>query len=165
MASCKWCGKSGLFLSLTKNGLCKICDIEIVSDIFQKQMLINDSTQIIQASENVDTIVSRFDFIVDILNSLSKYEQKGIPTLNPPPSKALEIMSPSERDNHIVYGLDKEFGRLKLKVNSLKTNKAKVTNIQNFITKMENFQELMLDNTQLNKLSREVKKYLQIYNA
>jgi hypothetical protein len=86
MATCKWCGISGLFQTVTNNGLCRTCDIRIMSEIIQKQYLINDSTEIIQASKNVDTIVSRFDFIVKNLKGLLLYEQKGIPTLKTPPS-------------------------------------------------------------------------------
>jgi hypothetical protein len=74
-------------------------------------------------------------------------------------------MSPIERDNHIVYGLEKEFGKLKRKMDTLKTNKAKVTNIGNFKSKMEQYQESMLDKTQLDELTKEVKEYLSIYTV
>lgn len=132
MAKCKWCGKSGIFLSLSKNGLCNTCEIIVVSEIVQAQKHINESTEIIQQSANTDTIVSRFDFIVDKLKALRRFEEKGIPTIIPPPSKSLEVMSSSERDNHIVYGLEKELEKLKSALLTLKTKRGKTNSIEKF---------------------------------
>lgn len=155
MAKCKWCGKSGLFLSISKNGLCNICEIIVVSEVVQYQRLINESTVIIQQSSNTDTIVSRFDFIVDKLNSLSRFEKKEIPTIIPPPSIALETMSPVERDNNIVYGLEKELGKLKLALTGLKTNTAKMNRVNKFLVRCQDYAKQMINPTLLEKIQEE----------
>jgi hypothetical protein len=145
MAKCKWCDKSGLFLSLSKNGLCNTCEIIVVSEVVQAQQHINASTEVIQQSSNTDTIVSRFDFIVEKLIALQRFEKKGIPTLIPPPSKSLEIMTPSERDNHIVYGLEKDQEKLRHALRELKTIKGKNNAIIRFKVRCEDYKNKMLN--------------------
>lgn len=145
MATCKWCGKSKLFLRLSENGLCDTCEIIVISEIVQAAGHINESVDLIQQSSNTDTIVSRFDYIVKLLNSLLKYEKKGITTINPPPSEFLDTYSPAKRDNHIVYGLEKELEKLKLVMFDLKTNSGKVNRVKKFSEKCEEYKRQMLN--------------------
>ena len=145
MATCKWCGKSGIFLKLSNNGLCNTCDLVIISEISQKVQHINESTELINKSSNTETIVSRFDYIVSLLESLQKYEAKGITTLKTPPSKSLKIMSPAERDNHIVYGLEKELEKLKSELIELKTERGRVNRINKFYTRCQEFKNEMMN--------------------
>jgi len=145
MATCKWCEKSGLFLKLSNNGLCNTCEMIIISEITKKAQHINESSEIIQKSSNTDTIISRFDSIVSILESLQKYEAKGITTLTPPPSKSLEKMSPEERDNHIVYGLEKELEKLKLELLELKTESGRVNKIRKVYTRLQEYRNQMIN--------------------
>ena len=160
MATCKWCGKSGLFLPLTENGLCKPCDVIIVTELIYATQHINESIDLIKQSSNTDTIVSRFDYIVKLLNSLLKYEKKGITTINPPPSEAIKSYSPAKRDIHIVYGLEKELEKLKLVVVDLKTNSGKVNRVKKFSARCEEYKKQLLNPAELTEIEEETEQLL-----
>jgi len=164
MATCKWCGKSGLFLKVTSNGLCKTCDFVIVSETIQKINLINESTEIIGKSSNTDTILSRFDFIVETLNSLHKYELKGITTLKIPPSESLKIMNSNERDNHIVHGLEKELEKLKMDLPVLKTKNGRINKIQKFNVRVQEFKIKLINKNELNEVEKSIEELLNNYS-
>jgi len=160
MATCKWCGKSMLFLRLSENGLCDTCEIIVISEVVQAHNHINESVDLIQQSSNTDTIVSRFDYIVKLLNSLLKYEKKGITTIIPPPSEFLETYSPAKRDNYIVYGLEKELERLQLVMVDLKTNSGKVNRVKKFSARCEEYKKQMLNPAELAEIEEETEQFL-----
>lgn len=78
MARCKWCNDGGLFTSLDKDGLCKNCEFIIHSEAVSRLRVIQDSTDLIEKSKNIDTIKSRLGVALDYVFYFSKYEEKGI---------------------------------------------------------------------------------------
>lgn len=62
MSICPRCGKKGLFLRLGKYGLCKQCESEMMMFVPDRIRLIDESTDIIIKSNNVETVLSRTEF-------------------------------------------------------------------------------------------------------
>lgn len=89
MAECKLCDRSGWFLSLSHNALCQRCEPFFQLDFRQRVRIIQDSQEIIKASRNLDTKLSRIQLAIDHLTALQKYEQLGIETIQPEPSEAI----------------------------------------------------------------------------
>jgi len=89
MAQCKLCDRSGWFLSLSSNALCQRCEPFFQLDLHQRVRIIQDSQEIIKASRNLDTKLSRFQVAIDHLAALREYERHGIETVQPEPSEAI----------------------------------------------------------------------------
>jgi hypothetical protein len=89
MAQCKLCDRSGWFLSLSDNTLCQQCEPFFQLDLRQRGRIILESQEIIKASRNLDTKLSRIKVAMDQLVALQEYERRGIETTQPPPSEAL----------------------------------------------------------------------------
>ncbi len=129
MAKCKNCEKSGLFLSVTENGLCRSCDPIVVIEVQQRLRIINDSRRIVDESKKLETRVGRCDLIIEFAQELYQYEEKGIPTIDPPPSAFVRVYS-EKKDEIIVETLEAEAKRAKEKAvltSSLSTKKGYLT--------------------------------------
>lgn len=148
MAKCKMCGRSGIFLKLTRNKVCDTCNRILIMDVPNRMRIINDSVKIVETSANVDTIASRFDLIIDHATALLKYEKHGIKVINPPPSEYLKDRE-QERDDYIVKGFNRAYAKLQNKISELKTKKGKISNIQKFIDKLASFRETEMNEPML----------------
>lgn len=89
MAQCKLCDRSGWFLSLSSRALCQRCEPFFQLDFRQRVRIIQDSQEIIKASRNLDTKLSRIKVAIDHLAALQEYERRGIETIQPEPSEAI----------------------------------------------------------------------------
>ena len=52
MAECRWCGKSGLLVAVSKRGLCKNCEKVIGKEISEKTQEIKEAVEIIEKAGN-----------------------------------------------------------------------------------------------------------------
>src|SRR3990170_938630 len=86
MASCKLCDRSGWFLSVTEDGLCKNCAPMVSMEVKQRLRVISDSEKLAETTKKLDTLVSRCDVAIAYAEELTKYEKRGIATRDPPPS-------------------------------------------------------------------------------
>jgi len=89
MAECKACGKRGLFLSLNRDSLCGECAVHVPRDIARRAQIAKESMALVERTANFDTVISRLDLAREQMNVLLRYEQRGIPTTTPPPSRLL----------------------------------------------------------------------------
>ncbi len=149
MAQCRWCGKSGLFLRLSNNGLCEKCSPFIIADIVRRGQIINESAELIKKSKKVDVISSRFDLVVEQMRHLYQYEQRNIPTIVPLPS-AYFTSNKNSHDDYIVEGFERELNELKLQLLTIKTDKAKTSHIYKFLEKIEEYVPKIRNPTLLN---------------
>lgn len=156
MASCKYCGKSGIFLKVSPIGLCGNCEPVITMDIERRAQIIGESTEIIVQSSNIDTILSRFDSVLKHLEYLRNYEEKGIPTFAKPPSESLKSFTPKDRDKLIIYGLEKELEKLKSVLLSLSTTKGKFNRLQKFYFRMLKFKSEMKNPVENLEVEKEI---------
>ncbi len=59
MAKCKYCGRSGLMLSVTREGLCKGCAPIVVMDVQQRVRIMKDSLELIEKSARLEIRLSK----------------------------------------------------------------------------------------------------------
>lgn len=98
MATCKLCDKSGWFLRLSKEGLCKSCHPGYVEEMRKRANLMSTYAEAIEHSQDIDTILANLNLGIENLQALSRYEKKGIYTTKPPPSECIENWSAKKAD-------------------------------------------------------------------
>lgn len=88
MARCLLCDKKGVFLKVTPNGLCYPCDEQVVSETEDRQDTINSCRRVVESSkEQLSVRLSCYDKLMDAVNHLLEFEERGIPTITPKPSE------------------------------------------------------------------------------
>jgi len=95
MAECRACGKRGLFLSLNPDSLCGECAGHVPRDIARRAQIAKESMALVEKTTNLDTMLSRLDLATEQMSVLLGYEQRGIPTTTPPPSRLLRELETS----------------------------------------------------------------------
>lgn len=155
MGQCKWCGKSGIFLSLSEKGLCNNCHTFITADISLRTRQINESVSIMEKTKNIDVMVSRFDFVIKQAEHLYQYEQRNINTTKPLPSQYLKgnIIN---RDDIIVEGFERALNDLRIKLLGIKTEKVRRNNAQKLKEQIVKFRSGMNNKTLLDSIYDEV---------
>lgn len=84
MAKCKSCDTKGLFLKVSKVGLCKACDTKVTADIETHSNVIYEEMHVFErAVENAEKL-GALDKILASAKHLVAYEEKGLDTCNPP---------------------------------------------------------------------------------
>lgn len=173
MSVCKWCRRSGWFLSVTSDGLCKKCEPAVVLAVQSRHRIINDSTKIIDESKNVSTRVKRCDLVLDLLGELVKYEERGIPTIQPPPGAFIRKVQVT-RDEVISEGLESEVEKAKAKADLASGTKSKIGHLSKALLKIQEYEgqigtpkllddlrksvALLIHQTQLNGFLDEARK-------
>ena len=97
MATCKFCQKSGWFLSVSPDGLCAACEIPVYQAIKSQVRVLQSSLKIAGSTKSLSTMLSRFGVAMDSCRELIPYERRGIPTTETPPSSALGIIENNRR--------------------------------------------------------------------
>jgi hypothetical protein len=89
MATCKLCDKSGWFLRLSKEGLCKSCRPGYADEMRKRANLMGTHAEAIEQSQDIDTILTNLKLGIENFEALLPYEDKGIYTTKPPPSECI----------------------------------------------------------------------------
>ena len=76
---------------MNARSLCEECDADFQPYFARCVEIIQESIKLIEASPSVETKVSRCEVIIQRCENLREYEIKGIPTIDPPPSKVLQV--------------------------------------------------------------------------
>jgi len=121
MAQCKWCDRKGFFLSTNEFGLCKSCALEVVVDVQNQSRIIGDCIKLVDQSKKFDTRLSRCELLIEKAEALLKYEQKGILTINPPPSNLLMEYKPKYDQiilDDVIEMSDKMFKKAEIATNA-----------------------------------------------
>lgn len=95
LALCKYCGNKGLFLKVSRDGLCKKCEPGVIFAVHRHVEIIKESDEIISKSNNFKTIMSRYDVIKDNILKLQEYETLGISVIN---QSTNELLKNNEND-------------------------------------------------------------------
>jgi hypothetical protein len=119
--------------------------------------IINDSVKIVQTSDNAETVLSRFDLIMEHARELYKYEQKGITTINPPPSEYLKDQV-TDRDKYLLAALDREVKKTAGALLDLKTPKAKATRITKLVERVNGFKAQLTDASGIAAIEKKITK-------
>ena len=107
MARCGFCGKSGWFLRTSEEGLCEACAQAWSWETESNLRVIKESANIASETKKLDTMLSRFAVAMDGCRQLLKYERRGIPSMSPPPTEAIELLV-SERQSAVLRWIDRE---------------------------------------------------------
>jgi hypothetical protein len=138
MAQCKWCQRSGLFLKVNAEGICKSCVPIIQLEVKERWRVIQESGEIIAKSKNLDTKLSRIDTVIEKLSSLLKYEERQIPVTQPLPS-ALIAKYQQIRDNTMVGHLHELMATALAKAEVSVTPKAKIAQLSKVLLKFQEY--------------------------
>lgn len=125
MAICKYCGKSGCFLSLTDAGVCDNCAQILQPQVNRAVDIVMESVEIVNRSKNLATQLSRCEVIEEIIDKhLRPLEEKGIETLKggQTPSGVLAYVR-DFRDKIILQSLKEALEEAKTKAETAKTPK------------------------------------------
>lgn len=160
MAQCKYCGRSGWFLALTANGLCNNCNPIVSMDVIQRARIINDSLKLVRESKKLDTQLSRCDLIVEHASALMKYEQLGIPTLNPLPSAFVQEYQ-AMHDQIIVDGLTTEFENARSKAEVAPSVTSKVNLLSKALLKVREYKLKANNPSILDSLEQQISQLIQ----
>ncbi|MFA6029096.1 MAG: hypothetical protein WC969_04490 [Elusimicrobiota bacterium] len=85
MTHCKYCGCSGWFFALNPAGLCGNCAHIVGMEITQRKQHMRDALDRADHTVNPHTRLARIEEMLKDLEALSKYEEKGIPTIEGSP--------------------------------------------------------------------------------
>lgn len=156
MGTCLYCGKSGIFLKLTKNKLCRNCDTFVVQDIQNRGRIINESLESVNNSNNINTVLSRCDVIIEQLTDLMNiYEDKGIRTTKPEPSVFLQEFL-NDRDKTIVEGCERELEKNIVSAAKLKTKRGKINRFRKLSEKIDHVGNELDDPSLLDPIKNKI---------
>lgn len=85
MATCRYCDRKGIFISIDVNGLCKKCRPLLIV-IQQNIRILKESMRLAHEGKTFKTRLSRCDLVLEEAEALLAYEKKKIPTVTPAPS-------------------------------------------------------------------------------
>jgi hypothetical protein len=151
MAQCRYCKRSGLFLSVTTNGLCTACEPVVMTDVQQRARVIGDCIELVKKSTKLDTRLSRCDLLLEQAQSLTRYEVLGIPTLSPSPSQLVHRYR-AERERLIVEGLQAELDAAHSRATLAVSPKTKVNHLSKALLRIREFKAKTVDPTALNHM-------------
>ncbi len=162
MAKCIWCGASGLFLSVDKNGLCRRCQAIIYSDIQQRLRIIEDSQKLIEESKNFSTRIGRVDTFLKQIHELKKYEEKKITTLEPVPSE-IEKKLYKLREELIFENIVEEIDKIMNKAKLALTPKTKMSGANKALIRINERKEEVQEEEKIKEIEekeKELKKFI-----
>lgn len=158
MGQCKMCGRKGLFLSITANGLCKYCDTVVTMDVMNRGRVINDCMSLVAESKNMKTRLSRCDILLEHAQALQKYEHKGIPTISPSPSQLLSQYA-SMRDQIVLEGIKAEVEKALAKAEIATTPRTSINEANKALLKIQEGKQELRDQAKLDQLEARVRRF------
>lgn len=159
MGQCKNCGHSGWFLSISELGLCNDCHGFISSDISNRSRIISESAKIIAKSKKLDVQLSRYDLMIEQLEALKQYEEKGIPTVDEPPSKWLQECK-KRKDEFIYEGLKLELKDAQNKTEITTSMTAKINQLSKVLVKIREYKDKIKNPSDLNLLEKTASDFI-----
>jgi hypothetical protein len=162
MAICKYCGKSGWFLSLTDAGVCDNCAQILQPQINRAVDIVMESVEIVNTSKNLETKLSRCNTIEVIINKvLRPLEERGIKTLEggQTPSEVLAYVR-DFRDRIIPESLKDALGEAKTKAETAKTAKTKINAYSKVLQKIAKLKDKVSNPSLIEDVESEVKRLI-----
>lgn len=160
MAQCKWCDRSGWFLSLNPLGLCSTCSPIIHMEASQRTRIINDSVKVISDSKNLETRLSRVDQLIEHANGLLRYEKRGISVIDPPASSFLEDYG-GRHDQIIFEALTADASMALSKANVAPSYSTKINLLSKVLLKIREYKPRTHHPESLDSLERQVQSAIQ----
>ena len=84
MPECKWCGRKGMLLRLSKeSGLCKTCHQTVIPDVYKRMEAAREALNLLETSKDLDTKIQNCSKIIENAQILVEYEGKRVCNLTP----------------------------------------------------------------------------------
>lgn len=154
MAKCINCEKSGLFLKVNQQNLCRSCQTEIDDAITYGKIKFDTAVYCAKNPGNALDAYLNIEEMRGILRSLEKYERKGIKTISPNPS-ALLLEIDQKYDSYFVNCFKTEYDELEEKVLSMKVKKAKIVRIEKFVMYLDKYKTYLHDPSSIDLIYRK----------
>lgn len=161
MATCKWCGKKGLFVSVDRNGLCSSCGPAIMIEAKSRLKVIRESQEIINKSKKLDTVLSRIDTIIENGTALLKYEKAGINILDPLPSRLIKVAE-SSKEEAIIEFVNQEVDKFMTKAETSATPKSQITQASKALEKIADGRKMVQSPEVFCPIERKVKTFIHV---
>ncbi len=156
MAKCKFCGRGGLFLSLSQNGLCNNCESAVSLEVNSKIRVIQESIELVKNSKKLDTRLSRADVVIKLTSEIvDKFESKGIVMMDPPAGEVLQLYEEG-RDEIIKDSLDGEYKTASAKSEVGTTAKAKINPLSKVLLKIQQYKDELAKQGYLDDLEKKI---------
>jgi len=123
--------------------------------VSQRARIVNDSMRLIDESKRLDTRISRCDLLLMHAAALAKYEERGIPTIKPPPSALLKQYG-EQRDDLILQGLEAEVETAQAKAEVASTVKSKINQLSKALLKVQEYKTKTSDPAPLDMLEEKL---------
>lgn len=125
MATCKLCNRSGLFLKITKLGVCTACAPAAEIEILSRWRVIRDSMSLVSKSKNMNTRLQRCQDIISNAEALLRYENAGLKFQKSPSS----LLATYNKMPQVIVseGVMAEAEKASQKLHVAVTSKAKIT--------------------------------------
>ena len=137
MRTCKWCGKSGWFLTLSKDGYCQTCEADVKSAIIHATQVLNECLRLMKKAPDLDLRLSKAKLAIKKLRELLPYYQKGLVRLKPSPQEWVIRIHSEERKmaNQHINSLLKDAVRLAQQSSDITQRTSVFNTVQNAIEK------------------------------
>ena len=127
-------------------------------DLKQRARIVQESCKIIDSSKNLSTKLSRCDTIIQHAEELVKYEQKGIPTIQPIPSELITKIKQVKEDI-IIKSLEEDLERAIDKATLASTQSTKISDLNKLLLKVRDFKEILNDNNKINEIEKKANNF------
>ncbi len=158
MAQCKWCEKKGMLLSVNWDGLCKVCASTVAIEIQQRTRIIDDSARLALEGKKIDTRLSRCNLVLEHANALLKYEEKGVPTIDPDPSKLIFGFN-ELHDKIIIEEMEGITNKALTKAGVATTNKQAINEATKALVKIKEWEDKLNEPGGLEDLEGQVRTF------
>ena len=156
MARCKFCGRSGIFLSVNQYGLCNNCATSISYEINSTLRVIQDSIELVKTSKNLETRLSRADVVIKLASEIvDKFESKGI-TVMDPSAKDLLRRYKEGRDDIIKDSLEEEYKKASTKSAVGTTAKTKTNPLSKVLIIIQDYKSQLGKKESLDDLEQKI---------
>jgi len=132
---CKACKNEFRESKISEYGLCETCNYVALQNVVSFTEIFEDSYRIIESSKNIDTIISRYDLIIDKAETI----YRGWDTFGHIKFTADEFVenSKDDKDQAIINHLNSELEKAKLKSKEAQTIASKISPFKKLKTLVE----------------------------
>jgi hypothetical protein len=159
MAKCRYCGRSGWFMSVTENGLCSSCNPIVVRDIVQRKKDIARQAKAVNLPGKFENRVQRCDVAIRHLKTLADYERRGIPIRDFSPSSFLQEYHQT-RERILTEGFEKLVSDALARAEVAPTPAARIAQASYALIRLRDFREQGARPGHLETLERKLKDFV-----
>lgn len=158
--TCRYCGRSGWFLSVSANELCDTCEPTYVPQIIRHLQIIRESQNLVETGKTLKTKVGRCEDVVANATALLPFEEKGVPTCSPPPSALIEAYT-AERTAVVVEHTQEEVRKILTKAELKTSPRTKINAATKAVLKLDEARnEWGVDHPQLDAMEDTVRGFI-----